>query len=151
MTQDKLVGGTAKARRFRLRPQPVKNAPPLVGPRFVAIVGICALCLLGLGIYKVDAVFDARDYEMETRRLQELVQKRQDRTKVLESRLSELQRGEVLKVVATESLGMADPSPGEIETLAIPAEVSARWKEAASRVGQPSLEKGGSSTGSQEP
>lgn len=134
MKKESLVGGTpssfrlAKAKRARLEEE---NAPPQIGIRFIAILALCGALFTGLGYYKVDSVFSARDFQIEAGRLQELAQQRRDRSKALVSRVSQLQRSEHMRASAVANLGMLDPQPVDMESLVVPTEVSLRWQRAA--------------------
>lgn len=132
---DLLVGGPgARQRRRRERPEPVN--PPLVGWRFLGVLILLGSLFGGLGVWKVKMVFSIRDREIETRRLQVITAQRRDRTKVLETRISQLQRGETLRSAALDGLGMSVPEPGTIETITVPEEVKIRWEEAAETIGE---------------
>lgn len=144
--RDFLFGGNAKGRSSSRRVRKVgssQDLPPMVGIRFIAIVTVVGMCFALAGFWRINSVFTARDYEIETHRLQELARERRDRETLLLARTSQLQRGEVLRSVAESSLGMAEPAPAEMETLRIPSEVTARWLAAASGVETNSPEKEG--------
>ena len=132
MRGDFVIGSAPAGKKSRrLERQEESTPPPQVGLRFLGVLCLVGGLFLGLGIWKVHSVFAVRDYEMETRRLQELAQQRRDRYKALASRLSQLQRGEILKTTAEGSLGMAVPEPQEMETMIISRESQERWLAAA--------------------
>ena len=134
MTPEKLVGGTKKGKRRRRESRAEQPMPILIGPRFLAMVFLCAAFFAGLGLWRVNTVFTIRDHEMETGRLQDLAQKRHDRHQALAARISQLQRAEVLEATALEGLGMAVPEPRQMEKLTIPRDVKERWETAAAEV-----------------
>lgn len=133
-TRELLVGGAEKLRRRRRDSRADEVPPPLVGVRFIGVVATVAAVFFALALWRVETVFTIRDNEIETRRLQELTQKRHDRTKALESRISQLQRMEVLRAAAENSLGMVEPESAQIETLVISRETQARWNAAAASI-----------------
>lgn len=138
MMAEKLFGGSSRsssARVRRNREQEEATTPPQVGLRFLAVLILLGAGFTGLGVWKVNTVFRVRDYEMETRRLQELAQLRRDRYTALVSRVSQLNRGEVLKATAVEGLGMAAPLPEEMESMVIPLGTRERWQRAAGNEG----------------
>jgi len=60
-----------------------------------------------------------------------LTQERRDRHRALVARVSQLHRAEFLRTAAVDGLGLSDPEPRQMETLVVPPEVVARWREAA--------------------
>ena len=140
---DFLYGGAAKSskpRRAKSDDAVRTVQPPLVGYRFVLIVALVAVGFSVLGNLRVHLVFNARDHEIETHRLQEITRQRRDRHAVLIARTSQLQRGEVLRGAALSSLGMSEPNPLNMETLVVPADVTERWLVAAEGVTFPEKE-----------
>lgn len=131
---EQLIGGTSASRRVRRISRPAESAPPQVGYRFLAIVVLVAGAFVFLGAWKVDRSFRIADLEMESRRLQDVTQQRHDRYKVLLSREAALQRGDVLKAAAQDSLGLAEPAPESMQTLLVPAESVTRWQQGAGRI-----------------
>lgn len=70
-----------------------------------------------LGVAQVKVQFDARDYAIEARRMQELAQLRRDEVRKLEARLGGLKAGQNLREVAMGPFGMVEPesvSPIEV-------------------------------------
>lgn len=136
LKRDAVLGGIAgegqRPRRRRNDPAEAGPlAPPMVGWRFLLTVILVATCLGGLGLWRVNTVFRARDNEIEAHRLQELARARRDRTKSLEARVSQLQRGEILKTAAVEALGMTAPDPARMESVEITAASVDAWRRAA--------------------
>ena len=70
-----------------------------------------------MGVMLVGAQFQARDYEMEARRLQELSRERRDEVKKLQTRLGGMKRSETLREAAMGPLGMIEPHPADISQL----------------------------------
>ncbi len=132
-----LIGGSGSGARRRKMRAAEELPPPMIGLRFVAVLVVVGGCFLALGMWRVGMVFAARDFEMEASRLQVLAEQRRDRAKGLATRISALQRGEVLRGAAEGTLGMAPAEPGSMDTLDISAESVARWRAAAeaARVG----------------
>ncbi len=131
MPREMLVGGSSASKRRRRASRGEAQGPMLVGPRFVAAVGLLAVAFAGIGYWRVDTVFSIRDHEIETNRLQEIALERHNRQKVYRSRISNLQRGEILRRVAEGNLGMRVPEPTEMDRVLVPRETAERWKAAA--------------------
>ncbi len=131
-SRDSLIGGVKVDRKRRSSRRVRKSEPvPVLGYGFFfSMVAIGAMITAG-GLLKVHTVFEARDLEMETRRLQEVAQEKRDRYKVLNSRLSSLRRMEVLRGAAQDSLGMIEPAPQAMTTLTIDEGARERWRLAA--------------------
>ncbi|MBI5155147.1 hypothetical protein HZA57_07915 [Candidatus Poribacteria bacterium] len=94
-----------------------KRGSELRVAELLAIVS-CGAVAAGLGLLHVNAGFRTRDYEFETRRLQELEQVRHDEVSRLEARLGMLKRKESLRDAALAHLGMVEPAStlvGEVE------------------------------------
>jgi hypothetical protein len=134
-----LVGGKSMEKRGRQRRAQDEPVPP-VGFRFLMVLVVIGGCFVAAGAMRVNGVFAARDYEMETSRLQDAMRKRSDRAKTLMARVSHLQRGEILKTAAEEALGMAEPLPAEMETVLISEEAYHRWESAATAAATSSQE-----------
>lgn len=109
----------------------------MVGMRFILCVALFGALFAGLGYWKVNTVFAVRDNEIETHRLQEITRERRDRLTVMTARISQLQRGEVLRAAAVNSLGMTEPDPRDIEVLTVPSEITSRWRAAAQAAAPP--------------
>lgn len=134
---DFLFGGTATRGRGRKRRNPPGGeTAPKIGVRFILLAALVGACFSGLGYWKVNTVFAVRDHEIETHRLQEITRERRDRHTVMTARISQLQRGEILRAAAADSLGMTEPDPRAIEVLVVPSEITSRWMAAANAAGQ---------------
>lgn len=129
-----LLGGASEAANpTRRRNAETPAAPPVVSIPFIAMLVIVGATFVGLGMWRVHTVFQLRDDQMETRRLQELTALRRDRLKALDSRLANLRRSEILLTTGTERFGLSSPTPEDIRTLTVPNETQRRWREAAAR------------------
>ncbi len=134
MSGENLIGGPSTPPARRRKKQRGENTPPpQIGVRFVATMCVIGGFFIALGFYKVTTVFELRDYEIETRRLQELTQQKRDRSRMLEAHLSNLRRAEVMKTVAEDGLEMVVPQPQDIEKVTIPADVQLRWANATNK------------------
>ncbi|CAN5408723.1 hypothetical protein BH09SUM1_BH09SUM1_12070 [soil metagenome] len=146
MKNEFLVGGaspsgTRSSRILKMRrPSDSFSAPP-VGVGFLAVLMLIGGAFVGLGVWRVHTVFDVRDYEIETGRLQSIAQERNDRYQSLTARAAHLRAAESLKLAAVDSLGMTAPDPSRIETLTVSAETTSRWKKSAANLRVESLEK----------
>lgn len=132
---DSLVGGffgdvTAR-RSARGRSAADEPQAPQVGYRFLGTLVLIGALFTSAAAWRVHTVFETRDLEMEAGRLQDLMQKKRDRTKTLMARVAHLQQGDILKATAEASLGMAEPLPGAMETVVVTQEMQNRWHEAA--------------------
>lgn len=136
MSSEFLIGGAQRAGRRRSSSETrVEMPPPIIGYRFLGLLLLVGGAFLSLGVWRVNTVFTVRDHEMETRRLQDLAQKRRDSVVAMESRVSDLRRAEILKGAAVGALEMTDPEPRQIEVLEISALSEARWEAAARSAG----------------
>ncbi len=131
MNGDFLYGGSSTATRKLSSRKNKEIRPVLIGPRFILSVALVAGMISSLGLWRVHLVFTTRDYQMETRRIQDVTQRQHDRMLVLQGRLGELQRDEVLRRTAIEQYGMIDPNPNEVVYLTLPVDVRERWFESA--------------------
>jgi hypothetical protein len=131
-SSEQLVGGAPK--RGRKRSGPEQLPPPMIGLRFFAILFLSAGTLTGLGLLNVGTVFSARDFEMETGRVQRIARERHDRQKALEARLGELRSADSLRASAMGTLGMAEPDPQLVTEMIIQRDSSQRWTLAADTV-----------------
>lgn len=133
-----LIGGAQRAGRRRSGSSAetrVEMPPPIIGYRFLGLLLLVGGAFLSLGVWRVNTVFTVRDHEIETRRLQDLAQKRRDSVLAMQSRVSDLRRAEILKSAAVGALEMTDPEPRQIEVLQISALSEARWEAAARSAG----------------
>ena len=142
---DSLVGGffgdmTAR-RGARARSGADAPVPPQVGYKFLGMMVLIGALFTSAAAWRVHTVFEMRDLEMEAGRLQDLMQKKRDRTKTLMARVAHLQQGDILKTTAEQSLGMAEPLPGAMETVLVTQEMQNRWHRAAdkARAGAPEV------------
>lgn len=131
---DSLIGGARKTGSGASRPAEAELPPPMIGWRFLVCMLALAVCLAGVGTWKVSTVFEVRDYEMEASRLQVLAQLRRDRAKAMEARISNLQGGDSLREAALNGLGMQVPEPQTVESILVSRQVSDRWERAAEAV-----------------
>ncbi|MEQ8820840.1 MAG: hypothetical protein RLY93_11400 [Sumerlaeia bacterium] len=97
---------------------PVETPKPLTAGPLCVIAAFASLAIV-LGMVQVSASFAARDFEIETRRMQELASVERDEVKRLEARLSRLGRDDSLRAVAQEELKMVEPPSETIGQIAI--------------------------------
>lgn len=115
---------TAKSRR--------QTEPAPLTLRLRDLVGIllAGAMVTSLGVTIVKMRFEARDYEIEAARLQEMTSLRRDEVKRLEARLGLMHRDEVLRETAIEDLGMIDPETSSVEKLALDETRETAYREA---------------------
>ncbi len=101
--------------KIEKREEPVAQLKPY---GLLVILAVAAIAT-ALGCLQVKIQFDARDYQIETRRLQELASVHRDEIRKLETRLGDLKRDENLREAALGPLGMVEPSPSDIRSLTI--------------------------------
>lgn len=134
MSSDVLLGGCEPRRGRRRVPLQEKAQPPMVGLRFVGICVAVGALFAALGTWQVHVLFSTRDHEIETKRLQQLVQKRRDQANATLADVARLQRSELLRGEAAGVLGMVEPKPLEVDELVVTAESASRWQAAAEKV-----------------
>ncbi|MCB2154383.1 hypothetical protein KQI84_05820 [bacterium] len=126
-TKTRVRRSTAKSAKIRKRKEP---APVTLRIRDLLAILLAGAMATGMGLTIVKMRFQARDYEIEAARLQELTTARRDEAKRLEARLGLMQRDEVLRETAIEELGMIDPDPSAVEELTMNEERVAAYREA---------------------
>lgn len=106
------------------------SVPGRVNEGFLLTVLAIAGVFCGLALWEVNTVFTLRDFEIETRRLQEIERERRDYANALHARLGKLQSKESLRAAAIANFGMTDPDPGLVRTLEVPESTRERWAAA---------------------
>ncbi len=129
-----LIGGASSEYKRKLRFSSKKDAsePVMVGPRFLSIVVCVGASLVFLGYLSVSHVFEIRDYEMESRRMQALTEKVRMAAIEAEAEVSSLQGAGPLRERARDEFGMAAPTV--VEQLVVPGAVQNRWDKASEEV-----------------
>lgn len=120
--------------RVRPRRTTEPSAPLRVGG-LLAILGAGAVCT-ALGVLVVGTRFEARDLEIEARRMQEMTRERRDGIRQLETTISQMKRGEALREAALGPLGMVEPAASMMEVLEVNPERVEAFGMAARRARQ---------------
>lgn len=97
-----------RSRTVRKSRAPKAPAAPLGVKGMLTVFAIGAIGT-ALGVTQVKVQFDARDYAIEARRVQELAQLRRDEVRKLEARIGGLKAGQNLREVALGPFGMVEP------------------------------------------
>jgi hypothetical protein len=105
----------------RLRREPMETPPNSLSLRGLAtIVGVSAV-FVACGTWLLAVQFEARDYEMATRKKQEELFAARDALKDLEAEAGRLHRDEFLREAAMGPLGMVDPLPVSLSEMRVDA------------------------------
>ncbi len=101
--------------------------------RTLAVVLAIGAVATGLGIAQVRARFDARDYSIEARRIQDLATVRRDEVRKLEAKIGGLKAGQNLREAATGPLGMIEPAPEFVSVLEVSEDVRDMFADASAQ------------------
>lgn len=113
---------------------------PLKVGGLLLILGAGAVAAL-LGVVIVDVRFEARDMEIETRRLQELAGERRGEIRALEAEIGQLKRGESLREAALGPLGMVEPAPAVVDRMEVSEARAEDYRRAAQKARQRLIDK----------
>lgn len=114
---------TRKALRPRRAPRQSapRESPPTLSVGAVTVIFGAAGIAAALGLSVVHLQFNARDHQIEARRLQELAGQRRDDVRKLETHIGFLTRDESLREAALGPLGMVEPSLESVQDLEVDA------------------------------
>lgn len=117
--------------RAAKKPRAGKSAAAPLGTR--GLFSIFAIAAVGavLGAAQVKVQFDARDYAIEARRVQELTQIRRDEVRKLEARIGGLKAGQNLREVAMGPFGMVEPAPESVSAIEVDEDVKEEFAKAS--------------------
>ncbi|MDK2970790.1 MAG: hypothetical protein PWP23_545 [Candidatus Sumerlaeota bacterium] len=124
------------------RRTPRETAPPAplhIGA--LALILAAGAVAAALGVVIVDARFEARDLEIETRRIQELSSERRGDIRALEAQIGQLKRGESLRQAALGPLGMIEPAPAVVDRMDVSEERAESIRRASQKARQLLVEK----------
>lgn len=130
---------TQRETRRRAPRETAAPAPLHIGA--LALILAAGAVAATLGVIVVDARFEARDLEIETRRLQELSGERRGDMRALEAQIGQLKRGESLRQAALGPLGMIEAAPAVVDRMDVSGERAQSVRRASQKARQLLVEK----------